>query len=144
MSLRAQEVFVPGAFPQHTYIERPENLEKNLRDAISTPGQIVSLSGPSKSGKTVLVEKVVGRDNLIAITGASIQHPDEVWNRILDWMNVPASTASASADSWKLGGNVSKEISIGVPTVAQVKIGGGGEGEKSGVQHKPKRFSVGE
>lgn len=132
MSLRVQEVFVPGAFPQYTYIERAENLEKTLRDAISTPGQIVSLSGPSKSGKTVLVEKVVGRDNLIAITGASIQGPTEVWERILDWINAPASTASASDRSWKMGGNLSKEISVGVPSIAQVKIAGGGEGEKSG------------
>jgi hypothetical protein len=132
MGLRAQEIFVPGSFPQHTYIERRENLEQSLRDAISTPGQIVSLSGPSKSGKTVLVEKVVGRDSLITITGASIDSPDEVWNRILDWMNVPNSTASADSSGWKLGGNVAKEIAVGIPSVAQVKVGGGGEGEKSG------------
>ncbi len=132
MPLRAQEVFVPGSFPRHTYIERPENLENSLRDAISTPGQSVSLSGPSKSGKTVLVEKVVGRDNLITITGASIESPDEVWNRVLDWMNVPSSTASTDASGWKVGGNVAKEIAVGIPSVAQIKVGGSGEGEKSG------------
>ena len=49
-----------------------------LKDLIGVPGMVVSLLGPSKSGKTVLVEKVVGRDNLITITGAGIQSPDDV------------------------------------------------------------------
>jgi len=39
MTLRAQEVFTPGAFPSRTYIERSgAELEKSLRDAIDTPG----------------------------------------------------------------------------------------------------------
>ncbi|MFY9588364.1 MAG: ATP-binding protein, partial [Actinomycetota bacterium] len=63
MSVKATEVFTPGAFPEHTYVERAgEQLEQQLRDAIDTPGQVVSLVGPSKSGKTVLVEQVIGRD----------------------------------------------------------------------------------
>jgi hypothetical protein len=80
----------------------------------------------------VLVEKVVGRDNLITITGASLDSPDEVWSRVLDWMNVPDSTDSSDASGWKVGGNVAKEVTVGLPGVAQVKVGGGGEGEKSG------------
>jgi hypothetical protein len=77
MPLQVTGVFVPGAYPQHTYIERTQQgFESTLRDALDTPGQIISLSGPSKSGKTVLVERVVGRDSLIAISGVSIRHPD--------------------------------------------------------------------
>ncbi len=50
MALRATDVFTPGAFPQHTYIERADQgLETALADALSTQGQLVSLSGPSKS-----------------------------------------------------------------------------------------------
>ena len=65
MSLKAHDVFVPGAYPQYTYVPREsEGLEGTLKDSLNTPGQIISLSGPSKSGKTVLVERVVGRDLL--------------------------------------------------------------------------------
>ena len=89
MPLKTTEVFTPGSFPTHTYVERSgEQLERSLRDAIDTPGQIVSLVGPSKSGKTVLVEKVVGRDSLITVTGAGIQSADDIWNRVLDWFPV--------------------------------------------------------
>jgi len=72
MAIKATEIFTPGFFPEHTYVERAgEHLERDLRDGLDTPGQIVSLAGPSKSGKTVLVEKVVGRENLITIQGTA-------------------------------------------------------------------------
>ena len=55
MALKVTEVFVPGSYPQHTYIAREaEGLEQMLRDSIDTPGQLVSLSGPSKSGNLCL------------------------------------------------------------------------------------------
>ena len=119
MALKATEVFVPGAFPHHTYVEREgERLEDALRDAVSTPGQVVSISGPSKSsksGKTVLVERVVGQDLLIPITGASLHSPDDVWNRALDWMDVPSTTSGTQTVAGKLGGEVAGKGSVGMP-----------------------------
>ena len=95
--MKATEVFTPGSFPTHTYVERAgERLEKMLRDAIDTPGQVVSLVGPSKSGKTALVEKVVGRDSLITITGAGIESANDIWDRVLDWMGSPSVATSGS------------------------------------------------
>lgn len=107
MPLKATEVFTPGSFPTHTYVERSgERLEQALRDAIDTPGQVVSLVGPSKSGKTVLVERVVGRDSLITVTGAGIQSPDDIWSRVLDWMGTPTTQSKGSATSGKVGAEV--------------------------------------
>ncbi|WP_147470147.1 hypothetical protein [Corallococcus sp. AB049A] len=101
MPLKATDVFTPNDFPVHTYIQRAgEDLEGQLRRALATPKQVVSLSGPSKSGKTVLVEKVVGKDNLIQISGAMIKEPEDLWNLVLDWMEVPHSeVAQAGATS---------------------------------------------
>ncbi|MFL6210564.1 MAG: hypothetical protein ACJ74W_17040 [Pyrinomonadaceae bacterium] len=90
MTIKLAQVFTPGSFPEYTYVERTgEHLERDLRDSLDTPGQIVSLAGPSKSGKTVLVEKVVGRDNLITIQGTGINKLEDVWERVLDWMDSP-------------------------------------------------------
>ena len=115
-SLKATAVFTPGSFPIHTYVERPSvKLEQSLRDALETNGQLVSLSGPSKSGKTVLVEQVVGPEHLIVLTGAGIQQPDDIWNRVLDWMEAPVSVTEQSTASGTTGGEV------GVPGVAKVK-----------------------
>jgi ABC-type protease/lipase transport system fused ATPase/permease subunit len=63
---RAQQVFTPSSYPTLTYVVREDNRHENtLRESLQTPGQITSIIGPSKSGKTVLVEKVVGLDHLI-------------------------------------------------------------------------------
>lgn len=88
--IKAVDVFTPGSFPKHTYVSREnDDVERRLRFALETRGQVVSLAGPSKSGKTVLVEKVVGFDNLITITGAGIGDPDVIWDRTLAWMGTP-------------------------------------------------------
>jgi len=116
MARIAQEVFTPGSFPTYTYVERAsERLEQSLRDALSTTGQVISLSGPSKSGKTVLVERVVGRDCLITVTGANVEEADDLWNRVLDWMDVPQSRGRTTTDSGSLGGELGVEGSATIP-----------------------------
>lgn len=130
MSLKATEVFVPGAYPQYTYVERlGEGFESALRDALDTPGQVVSLSGPSKSGKTVLVEKVVGRDYLITITGASVRSADEIWSHALDWMDVPSGSSTSDKTGGKIGATAGAKGSAGLPFVAKAEVSGSLFGE---------------
>ena len=115
MKLFATEVFTPNQFPEYTYIERPkEDLEGKLKRALSTPNVIVSLSGPSKSGKTVLAKKLVGEDNLIHIFGAEVRTGSELWERVLGWMDAPSSVTEQSSDSRanKTGGEVAAKGSI--------------------------------
>ncbi len=101
MPLTAHDVFTPSSFPEHTYVARGgDDLEDKLRFALKTKGQIVSLSGPSKSGKTVLVEKVVGKDKLVTVVGAGIHTADDVWTRVLDWIDAPAEVTAQK--SWQL------------------------------------------
>jgi hypothetical protein len=104
MSLYRGEVFTPGSFPEHTYVEcSNEHREASLREALEVMGQVVSLAGPSKSGKSVLMQKVVGRDNLIVVQGAGIEHPNEVWSRVLDWMEAPVSVERLLAARTEVG-----------------------------------------
>lgn len=115
MKLFAIEVFTPNQFPEYTYIERPkEDLEGKLKRALSTPNVIVSLSGPSKSGKPVLAKKLVGEDSLIHIFGAEIRTGSELWGRVLGWMDAPSSVTEQAADSRanKTGGEVAARGSI--------------------------------
>jgi hypothetical protein len=133
MPLIAQDVFVPGAYPPHTYVERTaQKLETTLKDALSTPGQVASLSGPSKSGKTVLVERVVGRDLLISISGASIRDPEEIWERALDWMDVPSSTTASRSLGGTLGVEVGVKATSGIPLVVKGEANASGKGELTG------------
>ena len=96
----AQQVFTPSSYPEHTYVQRSaQRLETTLAEALATPGQISSVVGPSKSGKTVLVEKVVGRKSLIAVSGAELRDSEDVWSRVLDWMGRPSQVVTADEQS---------------------------------------------
>lgn len=115
--LSAHDVFTPSSFPEHTYVARRDaDLEEQLRFALLTKGQIVSLSGPSKSGKTVLVEKVVGKDNLIPIVGAGIRDAEQVWTRVLDWLDTPIERSAGRANtiqaSARVGGRAGGDIVV--------------------------------
>jgi hypothetical protein len=131
--LRAKDVFTPGSFPTHTYVHRVDiSVEQQLRDALETPGQLISLSGPSKSGKTVLVENVVGKDNLIELTGAGIKSGDALWERTLDWIGEPLQSSATETSSHKGAATVGVKGSAGIPLLAQGEVSGSGTLESGG------------
>jgi hypothetical protein len=98
--LTASEVFTPTSYPRHTYVQRNEQFQEKLLSAwIDSPNQIASVSGPSKAGKTVLVERVVGEGNLITVNGSSVRAADQVWERVLDWYGEPHTTVATQANT---------------------------------------------
>lgn len=125
-----QEVFTPNRYPEHNYVKRRDrNLEEKLQFGIETPGEIVSLSGPSKSGKTVLVNRVVGEDFLIVVQGAGINSPAELWDAVLDWMDAPSSTGRSSGSDTRVGGRVNGGGQIGIPGIGEGELRGSFEGD---------------
>jgi len=123
--MNVTEIFTPSDYPTHTYVRRDEDrIEERLRQALDTPGEVVSISGPSKSGKTVLIEKVAGRENLITVTGAGISDANQIWDRALDWMGAPtqiAETGTATSTTTSSGG---LSGNLGLPLVGSVTLQG--------------------
>jgi hypothetical protein len=118
-------VFVPSDFPTLTYVERgDEDYEKDLRRALSTPRSPISISGPSKTGKTALVRKIVGADNLIHIFGSQITSAADLWPTILGWMDSPVSVSETLQGTEALTPNANASVRVGLPGVA-ANIGGG-------------------
>lgn len=83
--LLAEDVFKPGAFPKYTYISRKSeeldtNFELRLKFSLKLAGYLTSIVGPSKIGKTVLCEKVIGLDNIKEITGADFNNELDFWS----------------------------------------------------------------
>jgi len=98
--LSSAEVFTPTSFPTHTYVARDDlHHERLLREWIRSATQIASVSGPSKAGKTVLVQRVVGEGHLITVSGASVRAPDQLWERVLDWWGEPHSLVASTAET---------------------------------------------
>ena len=107
--MKASEVFTPGRFPAHTFVdEHLADKKQQLLDTLDAGSMLISISGPSKAGKTVFVEESLGRDNLVQITGAGVASPIDLWMRVFDIIgtNVPKSVTSTVASSTKGGGSV--------------------------------------
>src|SRR5437868_5408513 len=67
-------VFVAGGQPSVTYVDRAHlKIEDSLRRALDVPNQIVSLAGPSKSGKTVLCRQVLDGSPYVWVEGGQLQ-----------------------------------------------------------------------
>ena len=113
--LSAAEVFTPTAYPNYTYVPRDElHHERLLRQWRESSTQIASVSGPSKAGKTVLVQRVAGKDHLITVSGASVRVPDQLWDRVLDWWGEPHSTTASRLDMTSEQKATDRGVTLGV------------------------------
>lgn len=89
----AEDVFKPGCFSKYTYVCRQassigETYEDELRQALKISGCLISIVGPSKSGKTLLCEKVVKDDKLIELSGIDFDEDNNLWNVILRKLDI--------------------------------------------------------
>ncbi|MBS5113887.1 MAG: hypothetical protein KHZ15_14600 [Coprobacillus cateniformis] len=94
MQLKAENVFKPGSFPEYTYVSRNyENTgipyELRLKQALRTAGCLTSIIGPSKMGKTILCEKVIGIDNIVEISGADFDINTDFWAIVAAKVGLP-------------------------------------------------------
>lgn len=111
---KASRVFTPGSFPTHTFVDdHLKEKSQHLIDTLDAGTMLVSISGPSKSGKTVFVERCLGKEILIQVTGAGIAKPEDLWLKVFDIVGTPipdarsttSSTGSSVGGSGQLEGN---------------------------------------
>lgn len=87
MDPRYAKVFKPGTYPGLTYVTRqPRTMgytyEERLRQSLSIEGYLTYIIGPSKIGKTVLCENVIGADNMICMSGNDFVKEKDFWSGI--------------------------------------------------------------
>lgn len=90
---RSNDVFKPGSFPKYTYVSRKSagfdfTYEMRLTQALNTPGYLTSIVGPSKTGKTVLCEKVIGLENIVSLTGSDFKNQHDFWTIIANKVGI--------------------------------------------------------
>lgn len=78
------DVFKPGTYPEMTYVSRLSGetrytYEERLQQSLSIDGYLTYIVGPSKIGKTVLCEKVIGRKNMIPMSGNDFAKEHDFW-----------------------------------------------------------------
>ncbi|MDQ8183749.1 hypothetical protein [Pelagicoccus sp. SDUM812005] len=114
--LKAKDIFTPGRYPTWTLVrEHLEEKSKTLHDALDDGSMLVSVSGPSKSGKTVFIENAIGSENLIQITGAGIKSADDAWLRVFDIIGTPVSKTVENTKAFS--GTVGAKASAGASVI---------------------------
>ena len=88
----AENVFKPGCFSRYTYVCRQaplieETYEDKLEQDLKVSGCLISIVGPSKSGKTLLCEKVIENNRLIEVSGIDFDEDNNLWKVILKKLN---------------------------------------------------------
>lgn len=82
---KLRDVFVAGGFPQVTYISRNEyQLESTIEDYLDTRYKLLSISGATKSGKTVLVRKIIPQKSNFWISGGQVSDLNSFWGIVLE------------------------------------------------------------
>ena len=107
--MHRDEVFVAGGQPTVTYIEREDHdVERMLARALAAPNQIISLAGPTKTGKTVLCKKVLNERNYVWVDGGKIKTVAEFWEIVCSELNIPFenSVTTGGETEVKLEGSI--------------------------------------
>ena len=138
------DVFTPNDTPTFTYVDRSDlQLEKKLSDGLRLKNMVISISGPSKTGKTVLVNKIVDYNLVIPIVGSGLKESRELWDRVLQWMSVPSSYTESVSESQEVGANANVSGSGGLPTVATVSGAAGLSTKNVDSKSKTNNFDYG-
>ena len=122
-SLRYTEVFVPGGFPSHTYNPRRNlQLEETVGEVRNNLCKLVTVTGHTKSGKTVLVRSVLPREESIWVDGGVIGEEEDFWTTVVDQLELFQDEEIGE------GEESSDEISASVKGEASAVVvkGGGG------------------
>lgn len=97
--IRYQDIFVPGGFPSHTYNPRAElKLEQTLSEAKENLCKLVTITGQTKSGKTVLTRKVFPPEESIWIDGGTVAEENDFWDQIVQDLQLFQTTGTDASE----------------------------------------------
>lgn len=87
--MKYTEVFVPGGFPKHTYNPRSAlRLEDRLGEVKENLCKLVTVTGNTKSGKTVLARKVFPREEAVWVDGGTVSDESDFWEVVVEHLDL--------------------------------------------------------
>lgn len=101
---------MPGGFPRHTYNPRVDlQLEAKLAEVKENLCKLATVTGQTKSGKTVLARKILPREECIWIDGGTVSAEDDFWQVIIEQLELfqGVQTQSTEQSAGKVTGKAS-------------------------------------
>ncbi len=123
-----EEVFVVGGQPSVTYVNRDHlGLERALDRAIAQGNIIVSLTGATKCGKTVLCHRVLREREYTWVDGGQIRSEADIWQRVGTELGQPFEIEQS--ESTETGGELGGELGVdaspfGIGGKVKITMGG--------------------
>lgn len=137
--IKASQVFVVGGMPSATYVPRDHlGIEEKVKEwEEGSHTSLLSVSGPTKTGKTVLLKRFFS--DAIWLSGGALESAEEFWQAICDELEVftehNLNVSSTNHDSSNLNGTIN-----GV--VASLNAGLGGSSENHRGYGRARRGSL--
>ena len=135
--MRMSKVFTPGGFPTITYVSLKEReLEAKLDGAKDYLAKLVILTGATKSGKTVLVDRVFPGSEHVWIDGGTVESEESFWISVLQKIEAYTDVSINEVNSSQQGFESTIEGSGGIGVI-NGKVSGNftvGNNSQNGVQ----------
>lgn len=89
------DVFTPTRFPTYSYVARRDNYEETIEFCINE-SSIAFIHGPTKSGKTVLAERVAQKANARStkVNARNYRSANDFWQVVASQMGIPETVSS--------------------------------------------------
>ena len=132
--IKLREVFAPGGMPSVTYVGREHlRLEERITRAVARAYSFNVVTGPTKSGKSVLCHKVLDKSKLVTLEGGQITSDEDFWDQLAHRMQVAAGVTKTERESEVISGEVSAGWNLGglLKLKARADVGSGRDSTKS-------------
>ena len=102
--MHVADVFTHNSYPEYTYVEREQSeLEVDLRNTLRMGGAVASISGPSKTGKSMLVKRVAKSEDshithMSEVHSSEISSVGDLWQEALNNLGEPTSTEAHTSE----------------------------------------------
>lgn len=120
---KVSDIFKTTGQPDVTYVSRKEGqYENKLKDFLEERGQLCLVTGPSKTGKTTLLKKVLDDQNLVplVVRCTSKMDSESVWRRALEEVDFSRAASISGTSTKSLTGTAEMSGGFGWKLLAQL------------------------
>lgn len=114
MDYTFNSVFSSATFPEYTYVNRKSTqgftYEERLKIALDQKGYMIVIDGPSKIGKTVLCEAVIGKKQLVKLSGNDFKGAQDFWKVVAKRAEIPLAGEIENSSSYGFENEESKYV----------------------------------
>ncbi len=111
---KLKEVFAPGGMPSVTYVGREHlELEAKIKRAVARGFSFNVVTGPTKSGKSVLCHRVLNEQKLVTMEGGQVASSEEFWEQLAHRLQVAAGVTETRNQGETIGAKVEAGWNLG-------------------------------